>query len=286
MPDTTPRLGLPWLMPAQAGKHVTVNEALGRLDAITAASVESRQTASQPASVAEGAAYILPAAPSGADWDDFFEADLAYFQDGAWRRIAARAGLTAFVIDEGALVMFDGVQWVAFSEAVTALSDLTALGVGTAPDAANPFAAKLNSTLWTARYTGEGGTGDLRYTLNKQAPGHTASLLFQSNWSGRAELGLSGSDDFAVKVSADGSVWTTAITAAGDGSGVEVPALGIGAAPQVALDVAGDTVRLRQARTPASATAQGAPGEICWDGGHVYVCVAADTWKRAALSAW
>ena len=27
--DATPRLGLPWLMPAQAQKHVTVNESLG-----------------------------------------------------------------------------------------------------------------------------------------------------------------------------------------------------------------------------------------------------------------
>lgn len=286
MPDTTPRLGLPWLMPAQAGKHVTVNEALGRLDAITAAAVQSRQLASEPASPAEGAAYILPAGAAGTDWGDFFETDLAYFQDGAWRRIAARAGLTAYVVDEGLLVMFDGSAWTAFSDAITSLANLDGLGVGTTPDAANPFAAKLNTALWTARYTGEGGTGDLRYTLNKQAETATASLLYQSNWSGRAELGLSGSDDFTVKVSADGSGWTTAITAAGDGSGVEVTALGIGAAPQVALDIASDTVRLRQPRTPASATAPGAAGEICWDGGHVYVCVAPDTWKRAALSAW
>ncbi len=33
MTDTT-RLGLPLLAPAQAQKHVTVNEALGRLDAV------------------------------------------------------------------------------------------------------------------------------------------------------------------------------------------------------------------------------------------------------------
>jgi hypothetical protein len=52
------------------------------------------------------------------------------------------------------------------------------------------------------------------------------------------------------------------------------------------LDVVGDTVRLRTARTPASASATGNAGEICWDTDYVYVCVATNTWKRTALSTW
>lgn len=40
------------------------------------------------------------------------------------------------------------------------------------------------------------------------------------------------------------------------------------------------------ARTPATAGATGAVGEMCWDSGYVYVCVAANTWKRAALATW
>lgn len=51
-------------------------------------------------------------------------------------------------------------------------------------------------------------------------------------------------------------------------------------------DFYGDTLRLRTLRTPASATASGNAGEICWDASFVYVCVAANSWKRAALSAW
>jgi hypothetical protein len=39
-------------------------------------------------------------------------------------------------------------------------------------------------------------------------------------------------------------------------------------------------------RTPASASATGSAGNICWDSGYFYVCVAANTWKRAALSSW
>jgi hypothetical protein len=43
--------------------------------------------------------------------------------------------------------------------------------------------------------------------INKNAAGDTASLLFQSGFSGRAEFGLVGDDDFHVKVSPDGSSW-------------------------------------------------------------------------------
>ncbi|WP_437192483.1 hypothetical protein [Planctomicrobium sp. SH527] len=56
--------------------------------------------------------------------------------------------------------------------------------------------------------------------------------------------------------------------------------------PTASLDVDGDTVRLRTAKTPASASATGNQGDICWDGDYVYVCVAANTWKRAALTTW
>jgi len=225
MSDATPRLGLPWLMPAQAQKHVTVNESLGRLDALVQCAVQSRTTSAQPVAPGEGEAWVLPDGASGADWDGFFEHDIAYHQDGAWRRIAARAGLTAWVVDEAALIMFDGTGWGAFTEAITALSGLTELGVGTAPDGANPFAAKLNSALWTARFDGEGGTGDLRYTLNKEAPENVLSLLFQSAWSGRAELGLTGSDDLSLKVSADGSTWSQALSVDRTSGAVTVPAL-------------------------------------------------------------
>lgn len=85
------------------------------------------------------------------------------------------------------------------------------VGLGTSADANNGVSAKLNTALWTAKTAGEGGTGDLRYTLNKAASGNTLSLLFQTNFSGRAELGLAGDDDFHLKVSPDGSNWFEAL---------------------------------------------------------------------------
>ena len=47
--------------------------------------------------------------------------------------------------------------------------------------------------------------------VNKAAAANTASLIFQTGFSGRAEMGLAGSDDFAIKVSPDGSAWLDAL---------------------------------------------------------------------------
>ena len=63
--------------------------------------------------------------------------------------------------------------------------------------------------------------------------------------------------------------------------------VGIGTtSPTAMLDVNSDILRLRTAKTPASATATGNAGDICWDSDYVYCCVAENQWKRAALSSW
>jgi hypothetical protein len=63
--------------------------------------------------------------------------------------------------------------------------------------------------------------------------------------------------------------------------------VGIGTtAPSGLLDIADDKVRVRSPKTPASATAAGNAGEIAWDANYVYVCVATDAWRRAALTTW
>jgi hypothetical protein len=60
---------------------------------------------------------------------------------------------------------------------------------------------------------------------------------------------------------------------------------GVGS-PQVALDIDSDAIRLRSSSTPSSAGDFGHQGEIRWDANYIYICVATDTWKRVALSAW
>jgi hypothetical protein len=40
------------------------------------------------------------------------------------------------------------------------------------------------------------------------------------------------------------------------------------------------------ALTPANASASGQAGEIRWDASFIYICVAANTWKRVAIATW
>jgi len=63
--------------------------------------------------------------------------------------------------------------------------------------------------------------------------------------------------------------------------------VGIGTtSPTEKLDVNSDAIRIRTAQTPASATATGTAGMVCWDADYVYVCTATNTWRRAAISSW
>lgn len=56
--------------------------------------------------------------------------------------------------------------------------------------------------------------------------------------------------------------------------------------PTAIVDINSDILRLRTAKTPATAGAAGNTGDICWDVGNIYVCVAANTWKKAVIAAW
>ena len=202
MSEISARLALPYLQPAQAQKHVTHNEALARLDVLVQLGVEGFDAQTPPADPPEGAVWGLGPAPTGA-WDGQAGA-LAAFVDGGWLFFAPAAGWRAWDKAQGALFVFTGGAWVNVSGAPD-LDNLPGVGVNTASDPINRLAVAAQATLLSH----EGAGHQLK--VNKAAPGDTASLLFQSDWSGRAEMGLAGNDDFSVKVSADGSAWTEAI---------------------------------------------------------------------------
>lgn len=210
---TTTRLGLPLIEAAQAQKHVTHNEALASLDRLVQASVLDKDLAAPPASPLDGQAWIVAASPTGA-WAGRAR-QIACRDAGAWVFVVPKAGHLVWVADENRLYGFTGSAWVdpvgALIAAQTALQNLSLLGLGTTADATNPLAAKINKALFTARTVAEGGDGDLRYTLNKEATADVLSFLMQTGFSGRAEIGLVGSDDLTVKVSANGSAWTDAV---------------------------------------------------------------------------
>jgi hypothetical protein len=106
----TAQLDLPLVMPAQAQKHVTVNEALARLDAVAQLRVVSSVVAAPPAAAAEGASYLVPGGATGT-WSGM-AGRIAVRCNGGWVFMAPRAGWRAWDENRGGHQTFDGSGWV------------------------------------------------------------------------------------------------------------------------------------------------------------------------------
>ena len=211
MSQSSPLLSLPYIQPAQAQKHVTHNEALRRLDALVHLSVESRVLTEPPANPTDGARFIVASGASG-DWAGQDHA-IALNGGGAWLFLTPGTGWRSWVADEGTEVIWQNGQW---QTQTAALPDR--LGLGTSADPVTRLSVASPDTLLTH----EGAGHQLK--VNKAASADTASLLFQTGWTGHAEMGLAGDDAFSIKVS-DGATWTTAISfdpATGAASGAAV----------------------------------------------------------------
>ena len=233
MPEISANLSMPYLMPAQAQKHVTHNEALRVLDALVQLSVESRVLTVPPALPPEGGRYLVASGASG-PWAGQ-EGQIALYEAGGWQFLTPRPGWLLHDRATGDMLVFDGSTWAALRAAT---DQLAGLGVNTAADPVNRLSVAAPATLLS--HEGQGH----QLKINKATPGDTASLLYQSNWSGRAEMGLAGHDDFALKVSADGSSWTEALRVTAATGRVELPH---GAA--IAGPVTGDAVTQGSADT-------------------------------------
>lgn len=215
MTEATPLLALPYILPSQAQKHVTHNEALRMLDAVLHMRVGRIGLDTPPSEPEESERHVVGAAPTGAFAGHAGE--IAVFQEGAWAFLTPRDGWTLWDAETQALYLLDDGMWIA---AVPEPETLPLLGINTTADTTNRLATAAAATLLT-----HAGAGH-QLKINKSAAGDTASLLFQTDWSGRAEMGLTGNDDFSVKVSADGSAWKTALRMrAADGN------VGIGSEP-------------------------------------------------------
>lgn len=200
MTNTT-RLGLPLIAPEQAQKHITHNEALALLDGLVQLHLTAIGGTEPPDDPGPGETHAIGSDATGA-WEGQ-DGTLAHWTPGGWRFANPAQGWLAW--HGTGLLVFDDGQWQ------PAVSQVESLGIGTAPDATNRFAARSEAALFTAIPADEGGNGNVRLTLNKESGTDSATLIFQSGWSGRAEIGLAGDNDFAFKVSADGIDFTTAL---------------------------------------------------------------------------
>lgn len=198
MSEISPRLGLPYLMPSQAQKHVTHNEALTMLDVMVQTVITAFDAQTPPASPDPDQIFALGDAPTG-DWAGA-AGSLAQWAGSGWVLITPRTGWLAWGADGRGLVQWSGDQWRRVSDT------LTRIGIGATPDDTNRLVVAAPASLLT-----HSGAGH-QLKINKAAASETASVLFQSNWSGRAEIGLCGGDSLSVKLSADGSSFTEALT--------------------------------------------------------------------------
>ena len=212
----TPNLGLPFLMAAQAQKHVTHNEALRALDALVHLAVIDRDATTPPVSPADGDRYIVAAGGAGA-WEGR-DYEIAAYQDGAWAFFAPLVGWRSWVGDEEVLVVWDGGAWspVGGSD-IGGDGDFDTVGINAAADTTNRLAIAAPASLFN-----HAGNGH-QQKINKAAAGDTASQLYQTGFSGRAEIGLTGDDDFHLKVSPDGGAWHDAILIDKDTGEVSFP---------------------------------------------------------------
>ncbi|MDX8354577.1 DUF2793 domain-containing protein [Cognatiyoonia sp. IB215182] len=250
MPDQTPNLSLPFIMPAQAQKHVTHNEAIELLDMIVQLTLEATGATAPPASANEGEAWAVGTGATG-DWAGQ-DGMIATWRGGGWLFVAPRDGWLAWVRDVAELQVLTGGAWVTQGE--PDLQNLPSVGINATADATNRLSVNADATLLN-----NDGAGH-QVKVNKAGVGDTGSLLYQTGFSGRAEMGLAGNDDFSIKVSADGATWFTALTATGADGHVQID----------------QVLRLTPGPVPASPTA----GDIYFDDtASVLRCFDGTTWQ-------
>jgi hypothetical protein len=199
MSDRTTHLDMPFILPSQAQKHVTHNEALLLLDAVVQLSVTEERSA-PPAAPEPGQRFLVTSGPTGA-WSGH-AGEIAIFQDGYWAFVEPKTGWQAWFETTEKFRIFDGTTWQDISLPDNA--GFATLGIGASADATNRLALSSPASLFN-----HAGTSH-QIKVNKATVTDTATLLFQSGWTGHAEMGLAGNTDFSIKVS-NGTDWKTGI---------------------------------------------------------------------------
>ncbi|PRY26224.1 uncharacterized protein DUF2793 [Aliiruegeria haliotis] len=105
----TASLNLPLLQPSQAQKHVTVNEALVRLDGLAQLRLESRSVSSPPGGASDGQCYAVPDGAGGA-WAGH-DGEIAIYSNGGWTYARPQTGWEGWLVDEGRRGIFVDGRW-------------------------------------------------------------------------------------------------------------------------------------------------------------------------------
>lgn len=221
MSDITARLDLPLIKPSQAQKHVTHNEAIQVLDGLVQAAFEKIDAVAPPFEPVEGTLFALGAGSTG-EWADQ-GGKLALRAGGGWIFMDPQEGWHGWDKATDTFQIYRNGEWSPLS---ASFENLAGLGIGTTSDATNRLAVSSDASLFNNVGAGH------QLKINKSNSGATASLLFQSAWTGHAEMGLAGDTGFSIKVSDDGMTWFDAIKADAGVGAVEMGFLITGVAVQ------------------------------------------------------
>jgi len=166
----TPNSRLPYILPAQAQKHVTHNEAIPRLDALAQPAVSDRDLRSPPTNPVQGARFIVGPSPSAVS--SRLARHVAAWQDGPWAFYMPVEGWLAWDVDESTLVGWDGANWVAAggggASAMLNLATGGLFGINATADTTKRLAVKSPASLFD-----NAGAGH-QQKLNKATAGDTA----------------------------------------------------------------------------------------------------------------
>ena len=110
MTETTPRLGLPFIIASQAQKHITHNEALRDLDVLVHLTVEDNTLTTPPADAIDGQCYVVADGATG-DWSGR-ATQIAVRKDQAWHFYIPKEGWTCWLRSRNAMMVFEGYGWI------------------------------------------------------------------------------------------------------------------------------------------------------------------------------
>jgi hypothetical protein len=107
--EFTERLSLPFILPGQAQKEVSHNEALQLLDALVAGAIQGIATNDPPAAPAPGTCYLIGQAPSG-EWAGHAGC-IAVYADAGLRFIQPTEGMYFWVKSTQTFAVYGEGGW-------------------------------------------------------------------------------------------------------------------------------------------------------------------------------
>jgi len=193
----TANLALTLVQPSQAQKHVTVNEALTRLDGLCQTRLLSVSVSTPPVTPVEGEAYGVPAGALEA-WAGQ-DGAMAIFSNGGWVFVTPRPGWRSYIVDLGACAIHDGTNWQPDALAVSPGGAATMMRV-----------IEFDQTI----ASGGNVQSDLMIPANSVLLGVTGRVLDPitgslSGW----RLGVTGSDNrYGSGIGLDAGAWLRGLT--------------------------------------------------------------------------